>query len=335
MFFQPAILALLLAGGLGLAALLLAAPATVQLVRRWDLSSASSLQIALERRTYLLATLVVFVLALQMAALLLFVFNADRMAAQFVGAMCAVGSLQANGWGFPALLAQILVFFLAAAWLVLHHADTRAPSYPLTRLKFTLLLAPLLPAVALSVGLQWLYFAKLEADVITSCCGSLFSAGADAVTGDLAGLPPRLAMALFGGALALAVGANVHYARRRRGAGWAALASALGFGAALAGMVSFVSLYIYEHPHHHCPFCILKPEYHWQGYALYLPLFAATAAGLGVGALGWAARRAPELRVVAPALARRLALLAAAGFGLFALLVLGAVWRSNLILLSP
>lgn len=335
MFFQPAILALLLAAGLGLAALLLAAPATAQLVRHWDLSSASALQITLERRTYLLATLVVFVLALQMAALPLFVFNADRMAAQFVGAMCAVGSLQANGWGFPALLAQVAVFFLAAAWLVLHHADTRAPSYPLTRLKFGLLLALLLPAVAVSAGLQWLYFANLRADVITSCCGSLFSDGADSVSGDLAALPPRLAMALLAGALALAVGAGAHYAWRRRGAAWVALFSGLAFVAALAGIVSFVSLYIYEHPHHHCPFCMLKSEYHWQGYALYLPLFVATAAGLGVGVLGWAGRRAPALQALAPALGRRLAVLAAAGFGVFALLTIGAVARSNLVLLSP
>ena len=50
-------------------------------------------------------------------------------------------------------------------------------------------------------------------------------------------------------------------------------------------MLSFLSLYIYEHPHHHCPFCILKPEYHYLGYALYVPLFAATAAGLGGGAV--------------------------------------------------
>jgi len=54
----------------------------------------------------------------------------------------------------------------------------------------------------------------------------------------------------------------------------------VGFVAALIGILSFVSLYVYEHPHHHCPFCILKPEYDYQGYLLYIPLFAAAAAGL-------------------------------------------------------
>ena len=41
MFFQPAILALLLASGLGLAALLVASPWVLQLVRHWDLRSGS------------------------------------------------------------------------------------------------------------------------------------------------------------------------------------------------------------------------------------------------------------------------------------------------------
>ena len=57
-----------------------------------------------------------------------------------------------------------------------------------------------------------------------------------------------------------------------------ATASALAFAATIAGILSFVSLYVYEHPNHHCPFCILKPEYGYQGYLLYLPLFVATAA---------------------------------------------------------
>ena len=54
---------------------------------------------------------------------------------------------------------------------------------------------------------------------------------------------------------------------RSRIAGYAlAAASALAFVATIAGIISFISLYIYEHPHHHCPFCILKPEYGYQGY---------------------------------------------------------------------
>jgi hypothetical protein len=40
------------------------------------------------------------VLVAQLAALLLFVFNADRLSVMFVGAMCVQSALNVNGWGF-------------------------------------------------------------------------------------------------------------------------------------------------------------------------------------------------------------------------------------------
>jgi hypothetical protein len=47
-------------------------------------------------------------------------------------------------------------------------------------------------------------------------------------------------------------------------------------------IVSCIALYIYEHPHHHCPFCILKGGHDFIGYSLYIPLFFATALAAGV-----------------------------------------------------
>lgn len=85
------------------------------------------------------------------------------------------------------------------------------------------------------------------------------------------------------------------------------------------------------HPHHHCPFCILKPEYDYQGYWLYLPLFAAAAAGMSAGVLRIFSRW-PSLEIVVPKLTGRLAGIAAIGYGLFALIASIMIWRSNLIL---
>jgi hypothetical protein len=332
MLFQPAIIALLLASAVCVAVLAASAPFAWQLVRHWDIQSGSERQLRLERRTYLMSTLLTFVFATQLVALLLFVFNADKMAVMFVGAMCAVGTLNANQFGFPALLAQIGVFFLAAAWLTVNHADSRAEDYPLVRVKYLLLLG-ILPFVALAFGLQLEYFLNLKADVITSCCGSLFSGEAKTLTGDAAALEPRPALALFYGTLTAAVGATVFHARSGRGAYAVAGLSALAFAAALAGILSFVSLYVYEHPHHHCPFCLLKPEYGYQGYWLYLPLFTATAAGLGVGALRPFAHVA-SLAAVLPGISRRLAWVAATGFALFAAVATVMIAHSNLILLE-
>lgn len=334
MLFQPAIIALLLASGVSLAVLAAASPFAVSLARHWDIASGSERQIGLERRTYLMSTLLALVFGTQLVALLLFVFNADRMSVMFVGAMCAVGTLNVNAFGFPALLAQIAAFFLASSWLAINYVDVRAPDYPLVRVKYWLLVA-IVPFVALAFTLQLRYFLGLEADVITSCCGSLFSGQSKSLAAEVSALAPRPAMAAFFGALALAFAAGLAHAKRPgRATGYAlAAAGGVAFAAALAGIVSFLSLYIYEHPHHHCPFCILKPEYHYRGYLLYLPLFIATAAALGVGALQPFAR-VPSLTGVVPATGRRLALLAALGFLAFAALSAGMILGSNLVLLE-
>ena len=330
MLFRPAILALLLASAANVAMLLGVAPFAVDVVRHWNIHSGSQRQLTLERRTYLVSVLLTSVLATQLLALLLFVFNADKMASMFVGAMCAAGALNVNAYGFPALIAQIAVFFLAAMWLVINHVDIQAPDYPLVRVKYALLLgmAPLLVA---TFALQLQYFLGLKADVLTSCCARVFSGDAKGLPGDLAALPPLPAMIAFYGALLLAVAAAAYTAARRRGGYGVALASLAAFVAAIAGILSFVSLYVYEHPHHHCPFCVLKAEYGYQGYWLYVPLFAATACGLGVGALQPFAAVA-SLRDIVPLASARFAKLAAAGFLLFAAIATFLILRSNLIL---
>lgn len=332
MLFQPAIIALLMAAGVAVLMLGMAVPFAVQVIRHWDIASGSEQQLALERRTYLFSTLLSFVLLAQLAALLLFVFNADRLSVMFVGAMCAVGTLNVNGYGFPSLLTQIAVFFLASVWLAINHVDTRARDYPLVRIKYGLLLL-LLPVLVVSFWLELRYFMGLKANVITSCCGSLFSGEAKTLASEASGLEAKPAMGLFYGAMSAAIGAALwHWRSRSRTSGYVmALASCAGFVAAITGVLSFISLYIYEHPHHHCPFCILKPEYAYQGYWLYVPLFVATAAGLGAGAMQTFAG-VISLRVIIPAVSSRLAGVSAAGYILFTSLATWFVLSSNLIL---
>jgi hypothetical protein len=74
----------------------------VRLLRHWNPASGSERQIALERQTYLVTTGVGLVLLIQCVALLLFVYNAERMSVLFTGAMCATGTLNVNAYGFPA-----------------------------------------------------------------------------------------------------------------------------------------------------------------------------------------------------------------------------------------
>ncbi|WP_459869329.1 hypothetical protein [Endothiovibrio diazotrophicus] len=332
MIFQPAIMALLLADGVGLVFLILAALFAVSVLRHWDLASGSARQLDLERRSYLVSTLLSFVFLTQLLSLLLFIFNADKMADLFVGAMCAVGSLNVDPWGFPALEARVALFFLAAVWLVMNHLDGKAYDYPLVKAKYALVLL-ILPLALAAAGLQLAYFLGLRADVITSCCGSLFGGGAATVSAEMAGFAPRPTMILFYGVMAATLASGAYHAWRGRGAALFGLLSAVAFVTSVVAMITFISLYIYEHPHHHCPFCVLKGEYHYLGYALYVPLFAATALGVGVGVTAPLAR-GESMRPILAGSGRRLGLIATLLFLLFTGLVSFVILDSNLILLG-
>ncbi|HHN73041.1 MAG TPA: hypothetical protein ENK13_03025 [Thermopetrobacter sp.] len=332
MIFDPPILALLLAAALAVLVVVPAALFAVRVLRHWDVRSGTAAQIAMERRTYLVTTALKLVLLLQMAALALFVHNADRMAVLFTGAMCALGTLNVNAYGMPAFLLQVAVFFAAAVWLVVNHADERGRDYPYTRLKYALLLA-FAPLVVAAAGFEWLYFLNLDPNVITSCCSKLFTPEASGAAADLSALPPRLALGgLFGGLVVLA--ALGWLGRDRRPARIAfGLLSVAWFLLAVAGIISALAPYVYETPNHHCPFCILKPQYGFIGYALYLPLFAATALAAGVGLLSALATPASLKGVLEPLLAR-LSFVALACYAAFGLIAAHTIWRSHLILIG-
>jgi hypothetical protein len=308
------------------------APFAVAVLRHWDIRSGSERQLALERRTYLVSVLVALVLATELVSLLLFVFNADRMAPMFRAAMCAVGTLRVDEYGFPALLAQVAVFFAAFTWLAVNRADVQAPDFPLVRVKYGMLLG-LGPLLATASGLQLLYFLGLKADVVTSCCARLFTGQTSGLSGDLAALPPATGMAGFYGGLTLAVAAAGWTWLRPRASYALAATSALAFATTIAGVISFVSLYVYEQPHHHCPFCLLKAEYGYRGYWIYVPLFVATASGVAAGVVR-AVARAPSVRTIGRGMGRRLAWVSAAGFIAVAAVASLFVLRSNLVLFN-
>ena len=284
MIQHPGILALLLASGLVSLLLLGAGWQGQRILRGWDLRSGSEGQLDLERRTYLVSTLVANALVIQILSLSLFIFTADGLHTQFVGAMCAAGSLAANTFGYPTLLFKIGTCLVAGIWLILNRADTQGYNYPLIRPKYVLLLI-LVPLVLAETWLQARYLMGLKADVMTSCCGSLFGQGRQGFAAELAGLPPRVMQPAFWTTFLALLLAGVILVRFRRGAALFSLLSLTFLSVSVASLVSFFCLYIYALPTHHCPFCLLQREYGFVGYPLYGALLGGAIAGLGVGTL--------------------------------------------------
>jgi hypothetical protein len=304
MIMHPGILALLTGSLFTSLMILYAGWYGVLILRRWDLASGSELQLSMEKRTYLVSTLLSYALAFELVSLFLFIFTADRLHLLFSGAMCAAGTLNANGFGYPLLVLKIVNFLLAGTWLIVNHADNQGYDYPLIKFKYTLLV-PLVPLALLELLYLFGYFSGLHADIITSCCGSLFSQERPGIAGDLASLPSAPMRLAFYGAMAATMLSGTFSFFKGKGYYLFSAVSSLSFCIALASLISFICLYIYELPTHHCPFCILQKEYGYIGYPMYAALLGGGLAGLGAGILAPFGGRGSMARVI-PALQRRL-----------------------------
>lgn len=223
---------------------------------------------------------------------------------------------------------KITIFFGGAVWLVLNWLDNQGYDYPLVRVKYALLLL-LLPLVLAEFVVQILHFNDMAPNVITSCCGSLFSANGAGVAAEVSAVSPRTALVVLSLSAIAVLSAGVLHARCSRWGGAFALLSIGAFATAVVGIVSLIALYVYEHPHHHCPFCLLKAGHNFVGYWLYVPLFAATAFALSAVAVGhW--QKTVSLAPFAAKERVRLSWAAVALFAVFYIIAAGLILTSNL-----
>jgi len=305
MILHPGILALLLGGALTTLLLAKAAHVGLQVMRNWRPSSLDEQQLQLERRTDLVSTLAHHALAIAMFSLPLFIFTAEQIHPLFTGAMCATGTLNAAPYGWQALLLKCWIFFLGGLWIIANHYDRKVETSPLLHIKYVALMG-IFPLSLLDLLLTYTFFSNLDPKVITSCCGALFSSNADSLAAEVAGLALVPGLTLFFATLGLYTLTLITALRFDKAVLRylvAVLASAL-FVIGLIAIISFLSLYIYQLPTHHCPFDMLQGGYHFIGYPLYVGLFGTTLCGLAPGVMQLMARLPGMPEVVQPAMRR-------------------------------
>ena len=332
MIFHPAIMALFVGSILVGFMILYSAATAVQILRGWNLKSGSEHQLILERKTYLISTLLSYAFGFELLSFFLYIFAVDRLHLYFVGAMCAAGSLYVNWYGYPTLIVKLIVFMLAGIWLVVNHVDNSAYDYPLIRRKYAFFLL-LVPLVLLDGVLQANYFLRLEPNIITSCCGTLFSAKTFILPLRTVFFTGIGTVVFFYISVLLSVGCGVFYILKGRGGYLVSLTCALVFFVSVISILSFISAYIYELPTHHCPFCLLQKEYHYIGYPLYLTLFGGTICGLSVGVLK-PFGHIKSLSSTLPLIQRKLALTSLLLFLIFTAIVTAGILSSNLVLIT-
>ena len=260
----------------------------LRLIKQWDLGSDSELQIRLEERIWLVATLVQFGLVVQIISAILFIYAADYFATVLKGAMCAAGSLTANGYGLPALGIKLLTIFVGSLWIMLHRLDIGSEHFPYTRLKCLWLLF-MLPLLIIDGLLVVLYLVNLEPEIVTSCCGILFGeteAGGYSLL-NYSSESAMLTMLAIISVLILAGSLSQLYTIPSSKGAVLLVSATLGsawlffYLLALAVITVQVSPYVYGMPHHRCPFDLLHYPYLTIGLPLYVFLHGGVLAGLG------------------------------------------------------
>jgi len=281
MFLNSWSLGLTLAGLIVLTLGVFAGHTAIRVLRYWNPASDSNLQIKLENEIWLASTLVEYGLGFQIITLILFVLAADTFCQVIVGAMCATGALLANNFGMPALMVKIIGVFLYGFWIVLHKLDISSETYPLVKIKYIYLLL-ILPLLFADITLQTLYIAFLSPDIITSCCAVVFGSSAETGRNLLESFPQSTLLLLYYATIVTLIIVGCRLLKRWLlplaaifSAGWLYF-----LGLATIAIITVFSSYIYAMPYHNCPFCILKPEYHYIGFALYFTLIPASFFGL-------------------------------------------------------
>ena len=235
----------------------IAAASAVPIVLRWDFSSFSPRQFALEKRAYLLISVIGFAFSVKFLLLPYFAYGIDRLALLIPGAMCAAGVIGANDFGYP----------------------LRAEDYPYLRGN-TLLFLLIFALMGGELLLDWLYFSNLTTVKAVSCCSVSF--GQQGGSNPLPfGLDTAKLLLLFGLIYLLAV-----LSALGRYAATAFVSNLLFLPTGYYALVYFFGTYVYELPTHKCPFCMLQGEYHYVGYLFWGALLAGSFFGMNAPVIG-------------------------------------------------
>jgi len=235
---------------------------TLGLLKKWNFDAYTAEQFKLENRSYLVMSILFFVILLKVLLLPYFVYTIDTLSNLVPGAMCGAGVIKANEYGNPLLILKIITLFLSGVWLSINSADLKEKSYPYLKLKSWFFVAIFLFLSAEFI-LDILYFTHIETSSPVTCCSIIFGqAGGN--NGLPFGLDTTKLLILFYLLYFLVVLTTFS------GQVWLSVLSSLFFGViAYYSVVYFFGTYIYELPTHQCPFCMLQGYYYYVGYLIW------------------------------------------------------------------
>jgi hypothetical protein len=246
---------------------------SLQLLTRWNFERFDEEQFLLEKRAYLVMSVIFFSFMLKLITIPYFAYTLDSLSLLIPGAMCAAGVVAANEFGYPLFYIKILILFLTGSWILLNRLDLQETTYPYFKAKNWLFIL-IFMLLSAEFALNFIYFGAIETSAPVSCCSAIYTAQSGGNTLPL-GLNITKLLMLFYLLYALTLVSNIS-----RYDGLHMLSNMMFLATSYYAIVYFFGTYVYELPTHQCPFCMLQHEYYYTGYLIWSSLFLGTFFGL-------------------------------------------------------
>ena len=242
---------------------------SVLILKEYKQESSSAKQYLLEKRSYLVITIITVSLIIKIFLLPFFTYSLDQLSEIIPGAMCAAGVISSNIYGQPLITLKIFIILITLLWLKLNSEDLKSKNFKYFRKKilFFLLLYLL---IFIEITIELLFFTNLTTTNPVLCCSALYSISNN-TTPIPFNLPISFIITLFYTLYILIILASIFKKRFML-----TLLSPLFIYISYFSIVYFFSTYIYELPSHKCPYCLLQSEYYFIGYFIYSSLIIAT-----------------------------------------------------------
>lgn len=234
---------------------------TLLILKSWRFGETSAQQYKLEKKSYLVSSLVSFSLLVNLLLFPFFAYTLNNLASLIPGAMCGAGVVGSNIYGNPLIIIKFFLILLSMLWLVLNKEDAHSKNYKYFRIKFLFFLALFLLILS-DFTLSIVFFTHLNTEEPVLCCSNIYK-NASAMPPNFVNNPLELLSTFF----TLYFLLIVTLLKKQKVLSFLFIFPFIAIS--YYAITYFFSPYIYQLPTHKCPYCLLQSDYYFIGYFIY------------------------------------------------------------------
>jgi len=242
---------------------------SVYILKNYQQGSSSQLQYKLEKKSYLVTSIIYIALIIKIVLLPYFTFTINELSNIIPGAMCGAGVISANSYGEPLIILKIFIIIMTMLWISLNRYDLESKNFKYFKRKIWFFIF-IFSLLVIEIVLEYLFFTSLTTVSPVSCCSTLYSTAQDSNP-----LPFNISTFELVSSFYLAyifIMLSSYFQKRYLLAPLSLIYIYLSY----LSIVYFFSTYVYQLPSHKCPYCLLQSEYYFIGYVIYSSVIIAT-----------------------------------------------------------